>query len=84
MAQIQTFKNSSFEVQCICVKGDPRFKGKDIASILGYKNTKEAIIDHVDDDDKQKLEELARGHVFLPLAATSKIPSSLTNEVSIR
>ena len=68
MTQIQTFKNASFEVQCICVKGDAWFKGKDIANILGYKNTKDAMLDHVD-DDTQKFEELSRGPVFLPLAA---------------
>ena len=31
------------------------FKGRNIASILGYKNTKKAIIDHVDTEDKQKM-----------------------------
>jgi prophage antirepressor-like protein len=31
------------------------FKGRDLASILGYANTKKAIIDHVDTEDKQKM-----------------------------
>lgn len=34
------------------------FRGKDIANALGYENTAQAIIINVDDDDKQKLEEL--------------------------
>ena len=28
------------------------FVGKDVASILGYKNTKDALLKHVDDEDK--------------------------------
>ena len=32
--------------------GTPWFVARDVASILGYHNTKKAIIDHVDDDEK--------------------------------
>jgi anti-repressor protein len=34
------------------------FCGKDIAKILGYENTRKAIIDNVDKDDKNTLELL--------------------------
>ncbi len=34
------------------------FNGKDVASALGYANKKKAIIDHVDNDDKIKLEDI--------------------------
>lgn len=34
------------------------FKGKDIASILGYQNSRKAVSDHVDDDDKLSFKEL--------------------------
>jgi prophage antirepressor-like protein len=57
MTQIQTFQNSSFKVQCVCVSGEPWFKGKDVAKILGYNNTTQALIKNVDDDDKKKMEE---------------------------
>ena len=58
MTQIQTFQNASFKVQCVCVSGEPWFKGKEVATILGYKNTMQAIRVNVDDDDKKKMEEL--------------------------
>ena len=60
MTQIQTFENSSFKVQCVCVSGEPWFKGKEVATILGYKNTMQAIRVNVDDDDKKKMEELGK------------------------
>ena len=53
MTQIQTFENSSFKVQCVCVSGEPWFKGKEVATIL-------AIRVNVDDDDKKKMEELGK------------------------
>ena len=37
------------------------FRGKDIAKALGYKKTRNAILKHVDDDDKSILEDLRRG-----------------------
>lgn len=36
----------------------PWFKAKDVATILGYENTREAVIDNVDDDDKERLSNL--------------------------
>ena len=60
MTQIQTFQNSSFKVQCVCVSGEPWFRGKDVATILGYTNTMQAIRVNVDDDDKKKMEELGK------------------------
>ena len=71
MTQIQTFQNSSFKVQCLCVSGEPWFGGKDVATVLGYANTKQAIIKHVDDDDKRKMEELG-GLSERPLDANAK------------
>jgi prophage antirepressor-like protein len=41
------------------------FKGIDVASILGYSDKKKAIRMHVDEDDKQKLNEIQSGH-FVP------------------
>lgn len=31
------------------------FIGKEVAELFGYKNTKKAIIDHVDEEEKVKL-----------------------------
>ena len=51
------------------VNDDIWFKGKDIATILEYENTKEAIIDHVLDEDKITFEKL-RVVPDLPLSST--------------
>ena len=82
MTQLQTFKYTSLPVQCLCTDGDSWFRGKDVATILGYANTKQAIIKNVEDDDKKKMEELG---VYLrdPWMQTQKTQSSLTNQVSI-
>ena len=53
MTQIQTFQNSSFKVQCVCVSGEPWFRGKDVATILGYADTKKAIANNIDADYKK-------------------------------
>ena len=37
------------------------FRGKDLAKALGYEKTRNAILKHVDDDDKSILEDLKRG-----------------------
>ena len=60
MTQIQTFQNSCFKVQCVCVDSQSWFRGKDVATILGYNNTTQAIRVNVDDDDKKKMEELGK------------------------
>ncbi len=49
MTQIQTFQNSSFSVQCMCVHGNPWFRGNDVAKVLGYSRPRDAIKDHVPD-----------------------------------
>ena len=46
------------EIECIAVKDEIRFKGKTIASALGYSNTRDAIITHVEDEDKQTFQAL--------------------------
>ena len=72
MTQIQTFQNASFKVQCVCVSGEPWFRGLDIATVLGYVNSRKAIGDHVDDDDKMKIGEVSKGNETLRLPGNSK------------
>lgn len=53
MNDIQIFKNEEFgEVRTLVVNNEPWFVAKDVATILGYSNPRKAIIDHVDDEDK--------------------------------
>jgi len=51
--QLQIFENKDFgEVRAIEIKGQIWFVGKDIAEILGYEAERNAIKQHVDDEDK--------------------------------
>ena len=51
--QVQVFNNAEFgNVRVIMQDGEPWFVGKDVASMLGYKKTENALIAHVDADDK--------------------------------
>lgn len=53
MNEIKIFKNEDFgEVRTIEIDGDPWFVGKDVALRLGYKDTSDALKNHVDDEDK--------------------------------
>lgn len=53
MNEIQIFKNDSFgAVRTVEVEGTPYFVGKDVAEILGYSNTRDALARHVDSEDK--------------------------------
>ena len=48
------FKNKEFgRIRTCMVDGETYFVGKDVASALGYKNTKDALIRHVDVEDKE-------------------------------
>ena len=51
---IQTFNNKAFGTIRTMVgeNGEPMFVGKDVAKALGYRNTREALQDHVDEEDK--------------------------------
>lgn len=53
MSNIQIFNNPEFgEIRTININNEPWFVGKDVAQVLGYQNTKKALSDHVDPDDK--------------------------------
>ena len=55
MDGIKTFTNKEFgTVRTIVKDGEPWFVGKDVAEILGYTNTKKALADHVDKEDKMQ------------------------------
>ncbi len=51
---ITTFVNSDMKikVRSVVINNEPYFVGKDVAEILGYSNSRKAISDHVDDEDK--------------------------------
>ena len=53
MNKPEVFKNAELgSVRVVMVEEVPYFVGKDVAEILGYKDTSDAIKRHVDDEDK--------------------------------
>lgn len=53
MNEIIAFTNGDFgSIRVVTQNGEPWFIGKDVAEILGYSNSRKALADHVDDDDK--------------------------------
>ncbi|MBC3067147.1 ORF6C domain-containing protein [Staphylococcus hominis] len=52
MNKLQIFNFEELSVRTMSIDGEPYFVGKDVAEILGYKKTANAINKHVDDEDK--------------------------------
>ena len=49
---LQLFNFEGNQVRSILIDEVPYFVGKDVAEILGYKNTRDALAKHVDAEDK--------------------------------
>lgn len=53
MSNVEIFKNEEFgTIRTVVIGNEPWFVGRDVAVALGYENTRKAIADHVDDEDK--------------------------------
>ena len=52
MNELQNFNFSGQNVRIITINDEPWFVGKNVADILGYSNSRKALSDHVDDEDK--------------------------------
>ena len=53
MDNLQIFNNEEFgQIRTVTKDGEPQFAGRDVATILGYSNPRDAISKHVDDEDK--------------------------------
>lgn len=52
MNELQNFDFEGSNVRTVIVNQEPYFVGKDVAEILGYKRTADAVRGHVDDEDK--------------------------------
>lgn len=56
MNQLQVFENKEFgQVRTVMIENEPYFVGKDVATILGYERPAKAILDHVDNEDKDEI-----------------------------
>jgi len=52
--EIKIFKNPQFaEIRVMVKDGEPWFVGKDVANVLGYANTKDALAKRVEREDKR-------------------------------
>lgn len=53
MRELQVFKNPELgSVRTVSIDGHPYFVGRDVAGILGYSNPNDALVRHVDAEDK--------------------------------
>lgn len=53
MNKVKIFNSEEFgDVRTVTINGDPWFVGKDVAEALGYSNTRDALVTHVADEDK--------------------------------
>ncbi len=55
MQELQLFTHDRFgNLRAVEIDGEPWFVGKDVATALGYSNTKDALAAHVDPEDKRQ------------------------------
>ena len=51
--QLKIFENKEFgQVRVVEMNGQSWFVGSDITKKLGYRNSRDALLKHVDDEDK--------------------------------
>ena len=54
MNDLKTFSSPEFgQVRTLVIDGEPWFVGRDVAEILGYGNTRDALAKRVDEEDKR-------------------------------
>lgn len=70
MEIIKQYNNA--QITILNINNEPYFKGKDIATILGYKNTKVALIKHVDEEDKKTMKNLKGSQIVTPIKIDSQ------------
>ena len=67
IANIEIFKNEEFgSVRAVVIDNDPWFVGRDVATALGYANTKDALAKHVDHEDKRIIQRSSGATFEIP------------------
>lgn len=52
--ELKIFENPEFgRMRTVTIENEVWFVGKDVATVLGYKNTKDALASHIDDEDRR-------------------------------
>ena len=64
MSEIFNFKGQ--EVRTVTINNEPYFVGKDVADILGYSNSKDALSKHVEAEDKQIIQRSQNATLDIP------------------
>lgn len=67
MQDVQLFTFENHKVRTLTIDDEPYFVAKDVATILGYKKSRNAIASHVDDYDKR------HAPIQGPLGGTQKV-----------
>ena len=52
--QLQVFNFEGSNVRTVTINDEPYFVGNDVSTILGYSNYRNAVVNHVDDEDKRR------------------------------
>ena len=72
----KAFHYEENEIYVIKCRDEIWFRGKDIAKALGYEKTRNAILKHVNDEDKSILEDIRRGRqIGAPLRMSKGVQS---------
>ncbi len=51
--RLQNFSYGDQDIRVVEINGVPWFSGKDVAKVLGYSNTRDALQNHVDTEDQR-------------------------------
>ena len=74
---IEIFKNEEFgSVRVVVIDNDPWFVGRDVATALGYANTKDALAKHVDHEDKRIIQRSSGATFEIPARGLTIINES--------
>ena len=87
MNEMMVFNNPEFgSVRTVCIDGEPWLVAKDVADILGYSNSRDAVSRHVDDEDKaavvihdgrqKRAQSVINESGFYSLVLASKLPTA--------
>lgn len=62
MNTMEIFNYEGAQVRTLNRDGEPWFVGKDVAEVLGYERGTKAVVDHVDDDDREMIDQETQSH----------------------
>jgi prophage antirepressor-like protein len=81
------YKYRGTSVKLIRTKNEIWFKGKDIANILKYKNTRKALIDNIDENDKKSYNTIKKmtsmGNQQLPIEGNILPDTIFINQIGL-